>query len=212
MANTPIAAINTDRGAATPPPLPDALITPTTSGITKADENTGPMKPTDCAITSGRERTFAPSRSYEEPLICRLQPVASCGDRMEANDHLSIARDLVYDLAAERSDRGAVVDELRRLDADRAEPALQLVRDRGQRPVQVGRAGCVREDAAGPAHVLDPARPEAGFSQQFQLLGGRRAQRVIAARVALHPREQPRGHGRTAKPQQRPSWPRRLGF
>src|SRR2546430_1392079 len=64
MAKTPTAAISTDSGEATPPPLPDALITPTTSGITKAEEKTGPMKPTDWAITSGRVRTFAPRRSY----------------------------------------------------------------------------------------------------------------------------------------------------
>ena len=50
-------------GIATPPPFPDALITPTTSGITNAEENTGPMNPTDWAITSGKERTFAPRRS-----------------------------------------------------------------------------------------------------------------------------------------------------
>jgi hypothetical protein len=31
--------------------------------ITKADENTGPMNPTDCAITSGSSRIFAPRRS-----------------------------------------------------------------------------------------------------------------------------------------------------
>ena len=47
-------------GEATPPPLPDALITPMTSGITKADENTGPMNPTDCAMTSGSERDLRP--------------------------------------------------------------------------------------------------------------------------------------------------------
>ena len=50
-------------GEATPPPLPEALITPMTSGITKAEENTGPMNPTDCAMTSGSERIFAPRRS-----------------------------------------------------------------------------------------------------------------------------------------------------
>ena len=49
---------------AIPPPRPDALATPMTSGITKAEENTGPMNPTDCATTSGSERTFAPRRSY----------------------------------------------------------------------------------------------------------------------------------------------------
>src|SRR5215472_11618032 len=65
-AKTPTAAISTDSGDATPPPLPEALITPTTSGITKADENTGPMKPTDCATTSGSERTFFPRRSYPD--------------------------------------------------------------------------------------------------------------------------------------------------
>src|SRR6185312_2637345 len=53
MAKTPTAAISTDSGEATPPPLPDALITPTTSGITKAEEKTGPMKPTDWAIRRG---------------------------------------------------------------------------------------------------------------------------------------------------------------
>src|SRR5262245_2963686 len=63
-AKTPTAAISTDSGDATPPPLPEALITPTTSGITKADENTGPMKPTDCATTSGRDSSLAPRRSY----------------------------------------------------------------------------------------------------------------------------------------------------
>jgi hypothetical protein len=44
--------------------LPEALITPTTSGITNAEENTGPMNPTDWAITSGSDKTFAPRRSY----------------------------------------------------------------------------------------------------------------------------------------------------
>jgi hypothetical protein len=55
--------MRTDSGDATPPPLPDALITPTTSGITNAAEKTGPMNPTDWAITSGNERTLAPRRS-----------------------------------------------------------------------------------------------------------------------------------------------------
>jgi hypothetical protein len=55
-----MAARITDSGEATPPPLPDALITPTTSGITNAEENTGPMNPTDWAITSGSDKTFAP--------------------------------------------------------------------------------------------------------------------------------------------------------
>src|SRR5215469_18877717 len=59
-----MAARITDSGEATPPPLPDALITPTTSGITNAEENTGPMNPTDWAITSGSDKTFAPRRSY----------------------------------------------------------------------------------------------------------------------------------------------------
>src|SRR5712692_90093 len=64
--------MSTDSGEATPPPLPDALITPTTSGITKAEANTGPMNPTDCAMTSGSDRTFAPRRSYagsELPIV-----------------------------------------------------------------------------------------------------------------------------------------------
>src|SRR6516165_4391459 len=55
----------TDSGAATPPPLPDALITPTTSGITKAEENTGPRNPMDWAMTSGSDSSFGPRRSYE---------------------------------------------------------------------------------------------------------------------------------------------------
>src|ERR1022692_2367850 len=64
--------MSTDSGEATPPPLPDALITPTPSGITKAEENTGPMNPTDCAMTSGSDRIFAPRRSYagsELPIV-----------------------------------------------------------------------------------------------------------------------------------------------
>src|SRR5439155_14863383 len=65
MAKTPTAAISTDSGEATPPPLPDALITPTTSGITKAEENTGPRNPTDWAMTSGSDSSFAPRRSYD---------------------------------------------------------------------------------------------------------------------------------------------------
>src|SRR5258708_21211899 len=74
------AAISNDNGDATPPPLPEALITPTTSGITKAEENTGPMKPTDCATTSGRDRSLAPRRSYAgSGLAIRLSLISSTG-------------------------------------------------------------------------------------------------------------------------------------
>src|SRR5580693_8665981 len=62
IAKTPIPAISTDSGDAMPPPLPVTLATPTTSGITKAEENTGPINPTDCAITSGNDNTLAPRR------------------------------------------------------------------------------------------------------------------------------------------------------
>jgi len=55
--------IQVDPRPITPPPLPDALITPTTSGVTKAEENTGPMNPTDRATTSGSDSSFAPRRS-----------------------------------------------------------------------------------------------------------------------------------------------------
>ena len=55
--------MSTESGAATAPPLPEALITPTTSGITKAEENTGPMNPMDWAMTSGSDSNFAPRRS-----------------------------------------------------------------------------------------------------------------------------------------------------
>ena len=51
-AKTPIAASSTDSGAATPAPLPDAEIVPTSSGTRNAIENTGPMKPTDWAMAS----------------------------------------------------------------------------------------------------------------------------------------------------------------
>ena len=61
-ANTPIAAINTDSGAATPAPLA-ATFAPTISGMRNAAENTGPMKPTDWAITSTSESFASPSRS-----------------------------------------------------------------------------------------------------------------------------------------------------
>src|SRR5258708_37158864 len=74
------AAISNDNGDATPPPLPEALITPTTSGITKAEENTGPMKPTDCATTSGRDSSLAPRRSYAgSGLAIGLSLVSSTG-------------------------------------------------------------------------------------------------------------------------------------
>src|SRR6202035_5272953 len=62
IAKTPIPAISTDSGDAMPPPLPVTLATPTTSGITKAEVNTGPINPTDCAITSGNDNTLAPRR------------------------------------------------------------------------------------------------------------------------------------------------------
>ena len=42
-------------GVATPAPCPDAPA-PTISGTRKATPNTGPMKPTDCATTSGSRR------------------------------------------------------------------------------------------------------------------------------------------------------------
>jgi hypothetical protein len=63
MASTPAAAMSTDSGAATPPPRPDALITPATSGIPKAAENAGSVHPTDWATRSGHARRLAPSRS-----------------------------------------------------------------------------------------------------------------------------------------------------
>src|SRR5580693_600045 len=62
IAKTPIPAISTDSGDAMPPPLPVTLATPTTSGITKAEVNTGPINPTDWAITSGNDNTLAPRR------------------------------------------------------------------------------------------------------------------------------------------------------
>ena len=39
------------------------LLDITLSGITNADEKTGPMKPIDCAMTSGSESSLAPRRS-----------------------------------------------------------------------------------------------------------------------------------------------------
>src|SRR5436190_8449736 len=158
-------AISAISGEATPPPLPHALITPTTSGVTKAEEKTGPMKPTDWAITSGSVRTFAPRRSYA---CCScLAMAASLGwpDRTDANDLLSRLAQRSRpgrQRAAERPDRRGVVDELRRLDADGGEAAGQLVRHGGQRLVQVGDGVRPGEGAAGAAHVLQLVRPPPG--------------------------------------------------
>ena len=55
--------MSTASGAAPPAPLPVALITPTINGITNADENTGPMNPTDWAMQSTSDSFAAPSRS-----------------------------------------------------------------------------------------------------------------------------------------------------
>src|ERR1700742_1822479 len=206
MAKTPTAAISTDSGEATPPPLPDALITPTTSGITKAEEKTGPMKPTDWAITSGSVRTFAPRRSYA---CCScLAMAASLGwpDRTDANDLLSRLAQrsrLGRQRAAERADRRGVVDELRRLDADRGEAPGQLGRDRGQRLVQVRHRVRPGEVAAGGAHVLQLVCPPPGGGhrrrQRGQVPG--RAERVEAAAVADQAGDQPGVQARTAEPQ-----------
>jgi hypothetical protein len=56
-------ASRTDNGAATPAPLPVALMIPTINGIRNADENTGPMNPTDCAMTSISLSLVSPRRS-----------------------------------------------------------------------------------------------------------------------------------------------------
>jgi hypothetical protein len=77
-AKTPIAANSTDSGEAMPPPLPEALMTPTTSGITNAEEKTGPVKPTDWAMTSSSDRRLVPKRSYDSGF-----PSVSPGDRGE---------------------------------------------------------------------------------------------------------------------------------
>ncbi len=61
-ANTPMAARITANGAAIPAPFPDAE-NPAISGIRNAAENTGPMNPIDCAITSTSVRRFSPRRS-----------------------------------------------------------------------------------------------------------------------------------------------------
>src|SRR5690242_8058181 len=207
MAKTPTAAISTDSGEATPPPLPDALITPTTSGITKADEKTGPMNPTDCAITSGSVSTFAPRRSYA--CSC-LAIAASLGwpDRTDANDLLSRfaqRRRLVRQPPAERADPGGLVDELRRLHADRGEAAGQLARHRSQRLVQVGDLIRPGKLPPGPAHVLQLVRPPAAGRhrrlQRGQVPGG--TERVEPAPVPDQAGDQPRVQARAAEPQVR---------
>ena len=61
-ASVPIAATITAKGDAIPAPFPDAP-NPAINGIKNAALNTGPMKPTDCAMTSTSVRRFSPRRS-----------------------------------------------------------------------------------------------------------------------------------------------------
>src|SRR5580693_7410257 len=119
MANTPTAAISTDSGEATPPPLPEALITPTTSGITKAEEKTGPMNPTDWAMTSGSDRTFAPRRSYPASDLAIEASLVLPGSYGSKRSTVKTVRsrppeggDLGRQLAAEHADPGRLVHEL----------------------------------------------------------------------------------------------------
>ena len=56
-------ASSTESGAAMPAPFPVALMMPTISGMMKAAEKTGPMNPTDCAMTSTSDNFPPPSRS-----------------------------------------------------------------------------------------------------------------------------------------------------
>src|SRR5215472_14652199 len=66
----PIEAISTASGAAPPAPLLAALM-PTSRGIRKAMEKTGPMNPIDCATASGSLSLWCvSSRSYDEPACC----------------------------------------------------------------------------------------------------------------------------------------------
>ena len=59
----PTAASSTANGVAMPAPFPDAL-SPAINGIRNAMLKTGPMKPTDCEMTSTRVSFLPPlSRS-----------------------------------------------------------------------------------------------------------------------------------------------------
>ena len=63
----------------------------------------------------------------------------------------------LHDLVAPAGEAVDVVDELRRLDADRRETSGELSRDRGERLVQVGHAVRARETAARAADELQLA-------------------------------------------------------
>jgi hypothetical protein len=63
IAAMPMALTITTKGVATPAPLPAAPAA-TISGRIRAETNTGPMNPTDCATASTSDSLAFPSCSY----------------------------------------------------------------------------------------------------------------------------------------------------
>ena len=117
--------------------------------------------------------------------------------------------DLRDDVTAPRRVSRRVVEELRRLDADRREAALHLRGDRRERLVEVGRRVRVREATAGSAdelEVLDVApclrerRPKA-----LDVVVRRPAERVPAVPVPDESRQEPIVQRRRAEPQADPA-------
>src|SRR5262245_4767195 len=114
-------------------------------------------------------------------------------------------------LAAEGPERGRIVDELRRLDADRGEPAFELIRDRPEGLPEIGDGVGIAEPTARPPDHLELGRVAPGLAhrgtQDGQVILARPAEWVPPAAVLDEPSEQVRVQGLAPEPQRRPLGP-----
>src|SRR5581483_6484144 len=108
---------------------------------------------------------------------------------------------------AEPAHLGGVVRELRRLQAERAETALELRRDRVQGTLEVRDPIRGRKLRAGAADELELGQVAAGLrhgrAQPLQVVGRRLSERVEAMAVPDEPAQQPRVQRLAAEPEPR---------
>src|SRR5947208_2911873 len=110
-----------------------------------------------------------------------------------------------HDLTAERGDVRRIVDELRRLDADRGEPASELPRNRLERPAEIRDAGRVVEPSARAPDQLQvvhaPTGLRHGSPKPCQVVLARGAQRVEPVTVRDEPPQEPLVKGPATEPE-----------
>ena len=78
MAATPMTAMMMAIGVAAPAPFPEDDRFATINGRMRAEEKTGPMKPTDCATTSASLSRFSPNCSYST-MFCSTSALLAFG-------------------------------------------------------------------------------------------------------------------------------------